>query len=85
MMIMMTNVTIEQNGEICMRCTTASINGRLLVIDQMSVCLIEAISIPMVLKEDRLSCISGFTAHNLLSFIGSFLLVRQTIRKKKAN
>jgi hypothetical protein len=64
--IMMPNVTIKQNGEICIRCTTASINGRRLVIDQMSVCLIEAISIPMVLKEDRLSCISGFAAHYLL-------------------
>ena len=56
----MTNVTIKQNGEICTRCTIASINGSRLVIDQMSVCLIAAISIPMVLKEDRLSCISGF-------------------------
>jgi hypothetical protein len=65
-----------------MRCTTASINGRRLVVDQMSVCLIVAISIPMVLKEDLLSCTSGFTAHSLLSFIGSFLLVRKTLKKK---
>lgn len=75
MMIMMTNVTKKENGELSMRCTTASINGRRLVIDQMSMCLIAAVSIPMVPKEGRISCISGYTVRNLLSFIG-FLLVR---------
>jgi len=53
-----------------------TINGRRLVTDEMSVCLIAAFSIPMVLKVDRLSCISGFTARNFLSFIDSSLLAR---------
>ena len=74
-------MTLKQNGEICIRCTTASINGRRLITDEMSVCLFAVISIPMVLKEDRLSCISRLAARNFLSFIGSSLLAKQTIKK----
>jgi hypothetical protein len=44
-----------------------------------------SLSIPIALKEDRRSCISGFTTRNFLSFVGSVLLVRHTIKQRKAN
>lgn len=79
---MMTKVTIKQNGEICMRCKTVSINGRRVVIDQTSVCLIAAISIRTVLKEDRLSCISGFTAPICCHLLVLFFLLADNKEKE---
>jgi hypothetical protein len=85
MMMMMTKVTIKQNGEICKRCITGSINGRRLGNGQMSVCLIAAISILMVLKEDRLSFISGFTTHNFFVIYWFALSCQADNKKSKAN